>query len=391
MLAASIASAVDAGTESTSGTGACDITQAKSLKGDVATTIKFVNKTYDSVRLVWLNQVGERVPYATLEPGESLNQRTYDTNAWIVLDRAGTCIGYVVAPSRVYTIEGPAAVNVTVGGPGVVEGGGIECGGSRDHCSLSDQKWREPVTLHAVPGPGARFVGWSAGGCVVVPNSNACRLVFQCAAAASPSCTVTPTSANSGDAQVTATFALTSLPAGKQPFRLTLRKPLGRGYPGVMESIKPAVLAKACNFSQKQVSPSGCGASVASGTAVTLSAAPDFLRSWQGSCVGTADVCRLIVDGPTEAIYVVDPNMSQGTGFAVTVSVVGGGKVTGSGIDCRSKCTINNLEVLELTATHDAGHQFLGWSGTPCARFRNKAQCQVALTDKAKVTATFSR
>ena len=80
----------------------------------------------------------------------------------------------------------------------------------------------------------------------------------------------------------------------------------------------------------------------------------------------------------------------KATGFAVTVSVVGGGRVTGSGIDCRSKCTINNLEVLELTATHDAGHQFLGWSGTPCARFRNKAQCQVALTDKAKVTATFS-
>ena len=79
---------------------------------------------------MWLDQAGKRVPYATIEPGESLNQRTYDTNAWIVLDRAGTCIGYVVAPSRVYAIEGPAAVNVTVGGPGVVEGGGIECGGS---------------------------------------------------------------------------------------------------------------------------------------------------------------------------------------------------------------------------------------------------------------------
>ena len=83
--------------------------------------------------------------------------------------------------------------------------------------------------------------------------------------------------------------------------------------------------------------------------------------------------------------------MSQGTGFAVTVSVVGGGKVTGSGIDCRSKCTINNLEVLELTATRDAGHRFLGWSGNPCARFRDKPQCQVALTDKGKVTATFTR
>ena len=130
------------------------------------------------------------------------------------------------------------------------------------------------------------------------------------------------------------------------------------------ESIKPAVLAKSCNFSESQVPPS-CGDSVASGTDVTLVAAPDFLRSWQGSCVGTADVCRLIVDGPTEAIYVADPNMSQGTGFAVTVSVVGGGKVTGSGIDCSSKCTINNLEVLELTATRDARPPVLGLERQP--------------------------
>jgi len=382
--------------------------QPKSLDNDVKASIKFVNKTTGNVRTVWLDYTGKRVPEDTLKPGQSQAYDTYERTAWIVLDSAGTCIGYVVVDttSKVYTLEpgqqaaqpgsGTAGrnnghVNVTVGGPGVVEGGGIECGGSRSNCSLSKQAWQKPVTLHAVPDSGAVFVGWSAGGCVHVVNGSGCRLDTECAAVHSTTCTATPASGNNGTAQVSATFAVANPPTGKQPFRLTLRRPLGRGYPGVMESVKPAVLTKACNFSQKQVSPSGCGASVASGTDVTLVAAPDFLRSWQGSCVGTADACRVIVDGPTEAVYVANPNMSQGTGFAVTVSVVGGGKVTGSGIDCRSKCTINNLEVLELTATHDAGHAFLGWSGTPCVRFRNKAQCQVALTDKAKVTATFSR
>jgi hypothetical protein len=380
--------------------------QPMSIESDVKTSIKFVNKTAGTVRIVWLDYDGKRVPYGTIKPGGSLNQSTYERSPWIVLDSAGTCIGYVVAvtPARVYTIESPqqgaqpgsaegaqatdqGAVNVTVGGPGVVEGGGIECGGSRNHCSLSNLKSQEPVTLHAVPGPGARFVGWFAGGCTPKPNSGYCKPVSECAAARSPTCTVRPSSGNNGNAQVSATFATTSPPAGNQPFRLSVKRPFGRGYPILQSFSAPADLKKSCGFSPGGIF-SPCGGSLASGTAVTIDAGPDVLQSWQGSCVGTASVCRLVVDGPTEVIFVANPNFSQGEGFAVTVSVVGGGKVTGPGIDCSSKCTFNNLEVLDLTAT--PGQKFLGWIGNPCARFRNKTRCFVSLTDKAKVTAKFS-
>ena len=67
----------------------CDITQSKSLSAAVKTEIKFVNKTSGVVKIYWLDYTGKRVYYATLPPGGSLNQATFDTHAWIALIAPG--------------------------------------------------------------------------------------------------------------------------------------------------------------------------------------------------------------------------------------------------------------------------------------------------------------
>jgi hypothetical protein len=425
LLAASLAAGVSARTQSkTTATNSCAIGQPKSLDDNVKASITFVNKTTGDVRVVWLDYTGKRVPYATVKPGESLDQSTFEANAWIVLDSAGTCIGYVVAgnPSQVYTVEptqqaaqagstegaqAAGQVNVTVGGPGTVEGSGITCGGSQDVCSLYNLTLGKPVTLHAVPAPGAVFVGWSPGTCD--QTSSNCTPVFECAAVHSPTCTVTPTFVRRldwGTAEVSATFKLSSPPTGNQSFGLSVRfLYAGGGYPTLARWSAPAALVKAC-IGKGAIGPIGspagsvhvdCHISVPSGTAVSLYSAPGVVQLWQGACVGTADACQLIVDGPTEVDYVPNPNVSQGEGFAVTVKVTPGGTVTGPGIACTGPnvagCKNSNMEALNLTATAAPGYHFAGWSGA-CSRFRTSAKCTVGSISKAqsgRVTATFAR
>lgn len=89
---------------STSGQSQCHITQSKSLRSSVATKIEFVNETAKPVKLYWLSYVGKRVYYSEILSGRSLIQPTYDSDAWIVINPAGTCVGYVVAPHAKYAI-----------------------------------------------------------------------------------------------------------------------------------------------------------------------------------------------------------------------------------------------------------------------------------------------
>ena len=89
--------------------GACTITQTHSITGLVKTNIVFLNKTAGTVKVYWLDYSGKRVYYSTLAPGASYTQRTFVTHPWVILNSAGACVGYVIAPHSQYVISGSAS------------------------------------------------------------------------------------------------------------------------------------------------------------------------------------------------------------------------------------------------------------------------------------------
>jgi hypothetical protein len=88
--------------------GSCTITQTHSIVGQVRTNIEFVNRTAGTVKVYWLDYSGKRVYYSTLKADTSYVQATWATHPWVVLDSAGVCVGYVIAPHALYVIGGGA-------------------------------------------------------------------------------------------------------------------------------------------------------------------------------------------------------------------------------------------------------------------------------------------
>ena len=76
--------------------GSCRITQRQSVGGMPATTIRFVNHSSGAVGVYWLNFQGFLVYYETIAPKASFSQSTFRSNAWVMLNRSFSCIGYVV-------------------------------------------------------------------------------------------------------------------------------------------------------------------------------------------------------------------------------------------------------------------------------------------------------
>ena len=60
-------------------------TTAQSLNSDTPTLVRFTNATCTSVSVYWLNFAGERVLYATLDPGASYVQPTCLTHPWVLV------------------------------------------------------------------------------------------------------------------------------------------------------------------------------------------------------------------------------------------------------------------------------------------------------------------
>ena len=56
----------------------------RSLEGSVSTYIRFDNYLGEDVNLYWINYEGQRVYYASLQPGRSVLQQTYVTHPWVV-------------------------------------------------------------------------------------------------------------------------------------------------------------------------------------------------------------------------------------------------------------------------------------------------------------------
>ncbi len=224
---------------------------------------------------------------------------------------------------------------------------GISCGAT---CGASFASGTS-VTLTAVAASGSTFAGWSGGGCT-----------------GTSTCTMTVTA----DASVTATFS--TMPT----FALTVSK-AGTGS-GTVSSTPSGISCGAT-----------CGASFASGTSVTLNAAPasgSTFAGWSGGgCTGTS-TCMVTLGANTTvtATFTTIP-----TTYTLTVAKAGAGAgtitSTPAGISCGATCSAGfNLGTsVALTAVASGGSVFVGWGGA-CS---GVSTCTVPGSADATVTAIF--
>jgi hypothetical protein len=270
-----------------------------------------------------------------------------DTFANWAGDCSGTANACVIAMdanktvTATFTAGGDMLLTVTKSGAGKVTSSpaGIDCGTS---CSKGFPKGSS-VTLTAVPDPvtGAKFIDWT-GACSGVTTT----------------CTVTMDAAK----DVTAKFA----------YVLTVTRIGG----GTVTSTPAGI---ACGAS--------CSFGFAPDTSVSLSQIADSGSSfvnWSGACTG-AGACTVKMDA--------NKTVAANYGYLVTVtkSGNGAGMVTSdpAGMTCTpTSCTGTypaNSNVT-LTATPDAGSNFIQWGG-PCTGSLN--QCTVTMNSAKAVTAQF--
>src|SRR5262249_25831186 len=207
---------------------------------------------------------------------------------------------------------------ITTSGDGAVHGD-VDCRGA---CTKRFDKGTK-VSLTAVPDSGAVFAGWG-GAC----SGDPCALTLD------------------ADAAVVAAF---TRPKPQHRVAVFLD---GHG------SVRSVPSGIDCGAS--------CNAAFDEGTQVALTPAPDsgyaFSR-WGGACNG-AGGCAVTIRGDVNVSAKFDPLPPQM--FAVTLSVTGPGRVTGSGLDCPgSVCSVqvSSGTALALTAAPNAGARFMGWSG----------------------------
>ena len=229
---------------------------------------------------------------------------------------------------------------------------GINCGS----VCLASFTSGASVTLSASPIGGSTFAGWSGGGC-----------------SGTGSCVVTMSAATS----VTATFT-----AAVTNYTLT-----------VAASGSGAVNSTPSGISNCSATSGTCSAPYASGTQVTLSAAPGngwSFTGWSGGgCTGTGTcTVTLVADTSVTATFAAAPAYS----VTVTLGGAGTGLVTSSigGISCNPACTSTALALndsVTLTATPSGGSSFSGWSGSGCS---GTGTCTVSVAGPMSVTATFA-
>ena len=136
---------------------------------------------------------------------------------------------------------------------------------------------------------------------------------------------------------------------------------------------------------------SGCSATYAPGTSVTLTATPTstaVFSGWSGGeCTGIVGTCVVILNGATT----VSATFTQLVTLSISTSGTGGGQVTSTpaGIDCGASCSqgfVAGASVV-LTASPSASSAFTGWTGA-CSG--SGATCSVTLDTAKSVGAVFT-
>ena len=276
-----------------------------------------------------------------------------------------------VSQSATVTVGGNATINVTYSpaalpafalsvtkagtGTGDVSSNpaGISCGAT---CTANFASGSS-VTLTAAPSSGSSFAGWG-GAC----------------SGSGATCRVTMSAAQS----VTATFNTTPI----VNFALTVTKS-GTGTGTV--SSQPAGLD--CGAT--------CAANFASGSSVTLTAAPlsgSSFTGWGGACSGSASTCTVTMSSVQNvtASFATTPPAPLSFALTVTKSGTGVGSVSSNpgGIACGATCVANfgQASNVTLTATLTAGSSFAGWGGA-CS---GSGACVVTMSSAQGVTATFT-
>ena len=250
----------------------------------------------------------------------------------------------------------PGRHGLTVGvvGNGAVRSvpDGIDCGAT---CSASFDSGTA-FQLTALPGEGARFVGW-AGAC---SGTGGCTLTL------------------SADAQVSAAFE--PLP----PARATLSV-------GVTGDGAGRVTSDPAGIDCRWPSSGTCSASFASGSVVQIIPAANpgsVFAGWAGACSGSAS-CSVTLDRDltVSAAFAKTPLPTALLSIIRTGSGTGGVVSSPAGIDCGGTCsaTFASGAVVTLAQTPAAGSNFAGWSGA-CS---GTGGCTLTLSADAQVSAAF--
>jgi hypothetical protein len=66
--------------------------------------VRYKNETAGRASILWINTEGKRVPYATVEPGQSVSRPGSATSYWLVANAEQTCIGIVRPGSNMPSI-----------------------------------------------------------------------------------------------------------------------------------------------------------------------------------------------------------------------------------------------------------------------------------------------
>ena len=207
---------------------------------------------------------------------------------------------------------------MTISGGGKVEGVGINCTGPAT-CTKNEPSG-STVTLKAVADDGFVLSAWG-GSCAGTDNT----------------CTLTMDS----DRTATATFVAAPVP-------LTVDVAGNGNVSGGSGAIN---CGNGANI---------CSASFAANATVTLVATPSTggtFVGWTGACGGTSTTCTVLMNQAKSVTATFSGGVS-GTGFTLTVSVIGTGSVSGGGISCgngATACTAGRDCELDRDADRDPG------------------------------------
>ncbi len=253
-------------------------------------------------------------------------------------------------------LENNQTLSVTVNGAGKVfsSPAGIDCGTS----CLKTYPLNTTVVLQAQPSTGARFVGWSGGGC---SGSDICFLTLTSGAPVS----------------VVAKF--------EAALSLTVNN-FGTGQGTV---VSENVSGISCG--------TNCSADFSAGTGVKLRATPgnnSRFKGWSGACSASAaqSVCSLTISGTSQTVG-AEFEVIDGPMLTITKSGTGSGTITSTpaAIDCGVICneTFATNTLVRLLATPSAGSGFTGWGGA-CANRVTLLTCDVTMDQAKTVTAAFN-